>query len=443
MPKLTPASVEKHKPGKTRREIPDAASPGLYLIIQPGSGTKSFAMRFRNGNGRHVKLTLGPLDLTGNEAVDAPVLGQPLTLISARRLASEMNRQRALGKDTVALRHRERLERKAGQAKDFSTAALDFVEQYLKRKVRRWQASARLLGVVIGDDGKLAVMPKGLTDRWRDRPIKEINSDDIHQIVKEVREKAVPGLKRYAYGPSDAMARSMFAVLSRLFRWLLEERRITVNPVIGVAMPESPEPRERTLTDDEIKKFWIACEKIGEPASQCLKLLLLTGCRLNEIAQLRRSEINDKDRTATIPSNRVKNKKSFVLPLSPMAWNILQSVQTKGDLFFTTERGKPIGPWSRIKRQLDAEMKTAPWRTHDLRRCFSTNLNKIGIAPHVVETCLNHVSGHKGSVAGVYNTYQYLPEKTQAMNRWTDHVAGLIEGRAAKIFVMKRKRVAK
>ena len=265
MPKLTPASVEKHKPGKTRREIPDAASPGLYLIIQPGSGTKSFAMRFRNGNGRHVKLTLGPLDLTGNEAADAPVLGQPLTLLSARRLASEMNRQRALGKDTVAIRHRERLERKAGGSKTFSQAALDFSEQYLKREVRRWQASARLLGIVVDDEGKLAMMPKGLADRWRDRPITEINGDDIHLIVDEVREKSVPGLKRHADGPSDAMARSMFAVLSRMFRWLLEKRRVKVNPVIGVAMPKSSKPRERTLADDEIKKFWIACEKVGQP----------------------------------------------------------------------------------------------------------------------------------------------------------------------------------
>jgi integrase len=438
MPKLTPASVEKHKPGKHRREIPDAASPGLYLIVQP-SGHKSFCIRFRNGNGRHVKLTLGPLDLSGNEAADAPTLGQPLTLVSARRLASEMNRQRALGKDMVALRHRERLERKAGGARTFSQAAFDFTEQYLKRKVRRWQASARLLGVVLGDGGKPAMMPKGLSDRWRDRPISEINGDDIHQIVKEVREKAVPGLKRYADGPSDAMARSMFAVLSRMFRWLLEERRVTVNPVIGVAMPESSEPRERTLADDEIKKFWIACEKVGQPASQCLKLLLLTGCRLNEIAKLRRDEINEKDHTATIPSARTKNKKSFVLPLSPLAWQILQNVQTKGDLFFTTERGKPIGPWSRIKRQLDAAMKVPAWRLHDTRRTFSTGLNKLGIQPHVVEAALNHVSGAKAGVAGVYNQYQYLPEKIAAMNRWTDHVAGLIEGRTAKVVPMKNK----
>src|SRR5262249_36885474 len=117
MPKLTPASVEKFKPHKTRREIPDAASPGLYLFVQPKTGNKSFHMRFRNPHGRHANLTLGPLDLNGKEAAGDPVIGQPLTLVSARRLASEIHRQRALGKEVVGNRHRDRLERKAGGAK--------------------------------------------------------------------------------------------------------------------------------------------------------------------------------------------------------------------------------------------------------------------------------------------------------------------------------------
>ena len=84
-------------------------------------------------------------------------------------------------------------------------------------------------------------------------------------------------------------------------------------------------------------------------------------------------------------------------------------------------------------------MKIPPWRSHDLRRTFSTNLNKIGIQPHVVEACLNHVTGSQGRVASVYNKYHYLPEKIQAVNRWAEHVAGLVEGRTAKVVPMKRK----
>ena len=236
----------------------------------------------------------------------------------------------------------------------------------------------------------------------------------------------------------------MHSCLSKMFAWLLEKRRVKVNPVIGVAMPKSSKARERTLTDDEIKRFWIACDNVGEPASQCLKLLLLCGARLNEIARLRRAEVSDKDHTATIPASRTKNKREFVLPLSPLAWKILQTIQTKGDLYFVSERGKPIGPWSRIKARLDAEMKpAAAWRLHDLRRCFSTNLNKLGIQPHIVESCLNHASGFKASVAGTYNVWHYLPEKKTALERWAEHIDGLIVNRAAKVVTMKKARAAK
>ena len=301
MPKLTPASVEKHKPNKhRRREISDAASPGLYLVVQP-SGTKSFAMRYRNANGRHVKLTLGRLDLTGQEAADAPVIGQPLTLVSARRLASEVHRQRALGKDTVAARHRERLERKAGGARTFSQAALDFTEQYLKREVRRWQASARLLGIVVDDDGKLAMTPKGLTDRWRDRPITDINGDDIHLIVDEVREKAVPGLKRRAGGPSEAMARAMYSCLSRMFGWLVEKRRVQASPVIGVTMPKTAKSRDRVLTDDELKKFWAACARAGQPGTAMPEIAFADRLPVerNRQAAPRRNQRQGQDRHAS------------------------------------------------------------------------------------------------------------------------------------------------
>ena len=107
MPRLTPASVRKLKPSrKERREIPDAGSPGLYLLVQP-SGTKTWAMRYRSPHGKHVKLTLGPLDLSGRQADEIPVIGQALSLVGARRLASEVHRQRALGHDVAETLYRE------------------------------------------------------------------------------------------------------------------------------------------------------------------------------------------------------------------------------------------------------------------------------------------------------------------------------------------------
>jgi hypothetical protein len=81
----------------------------------------------------------------------------------------------------------------------------------------------------------------------------------------------------------------------------------------------------------------------------------------------------------------------------------------------------------------------SPWVLHDLRRVCSTGMNSIGIEPHIVEACLNHVSGSRSGVAGTYNRYQYLPEKTAALARWADHIAALVEGRSAKVVRLPRK----
>jgi Arm DNA-binding domain len=167
---LTSAAVERFRPNKDRREIPDGGCPGLYLIIQP-SGAKSWALRFRRPNGKPAKLTLGKVDLTNTEPESDPIMGAPLTLASARRLASELHHQRARGKDVVAAKHREKLERAARGRNDFTQAALDFIMQHAMRRTRRWRERARLLGLRPADDGVgFVLIPNGLADRWRDRP---------------------------------------------------------------------------------------------------------------------------------------------------------------------------------------------------------------------------------------------------------------------------------
>ena len=321
----------------------------------------------------------------------------------------------------------------------FDGAALNFVEQYLKRKVRRWQAAARLIGIAPDSEGQLQITPKGLADRWRDKPLSSITADDVHWVIDEARERAVPGLKRSGNGPSESMAHQMSSVLRRMFTWLLGKRLIKTNVFADVVAPKaSGNSRERFLSDSEIVKFWHATDKLDAPAGQALKLLLLTGCRLNEIAMLSRAEVDGN--TITIPSHRSKNKLAHVIPLPPLALDILQSVKTTGDLYFTGKSGKPLGPWSRIKKKLDAAMKPeTPFVVHDLRRTVSTGMNGLGITPAHVEAVLNHISGHKSGVAGTYNRFSYADEKAAALNRWSAHVFSLIEGRKANVVPLKRR----
>jgi integrase len=430
---LTAPAVQRLRPGKERREIPDGGCAGLYLVIQPG-GRKGWALRFRRPGGTTAKLTLGPVDLSGKEAAAEPVLGAPLTLAGARRLATELHHQRAKGRDIVATKHREKLEREARGTKTFAAAALDFIEQHAARKNRRWLEQARLLGLrPVAEGGGLELIPRGLADRWRDRGIDNIDGDDIHAIVDEAREHGVPGLERRANGPTEARAGAMFATLSKMFGWLIAKRRLSQNPVTGVARPETPQARDRVLTNDEIKRFWSVASKERAEFGALLKVLLLTGCRLNEASGMRRSELSDDLATWSIPSSRTKNRRPFVLPLPPLARTLITTVSSNDDLIFTTDGAHPVSIGSKIKRRLDAAMKIPPWRIHDLRRTAATGMAEIGIAPHIIEACLNHISGAKAGVAGTYNRAAYAAEKKAALERWAAHIEGLIAGHAAKV----------
>ena len=436
---LTAIAVKSFKSGKVRRELPDGGCPGLYLVIQ-SSGQKSWALRFRRPNGKPAKLTLGPLDLSGREAPAQPAIGHPLTLASARALAAELGRQRVRGRDVVAdhvaAKSRQKVEQETRARNTFAGAAREFIEQYAKKKTRRWQQQARLLGFSPASDA-LEIIPGGLAHRWRDKPTVDIDGHDIHSLIDETRRHGVPGLEQRTNEPSEARARVMLACLSKMFSWLAQHRKVEKNPCSGVHRPDPSRARDRVLTDTEIVKFWLGAEKIGGMFAPLLKLLLLTGCRLNEVAGMTREELSDNGLTWNIPGSRTKNRRAHLVPLAPLARDILKSLTAKAGLLFTTTGTSPVSGFSKIKKRLDKSMLIPPWRLHDLRRTCATGMAGIGIAPHVVEAALNHVSGAKASVAGTYNRAAYEPEKRAALERWANYVAGIIAGRAAKVVPLR------
>ena len=171
---LTATTIDKLKPAAERLEIPDAAAPGLRLIIHP-SGSKSWAMRFRRPSGKTAKLTLGKVDLSGKETASQPVIGQPMSLAAARALASEINRQRALDVDVIASRKLERKERRSRllqrNSDTFAMATRDFIDDHkvarTGRKPRHRRGVARVLGLDYGADGSE-------TDRHQERHLRPL-----------------------------------------------------------------------------------------------------------------------------------------------------------------------------------------------------------------------------------------------------------------------------
>ena len=190
----------------------------------------------------------------------------------------------------------------------------------------------------------------------------------------------------------------------------------------GRRPPCDAAPRERVLRDTEVATFWRAARAERKEFAAVLMLLLLTGQRRGEVSGMRRSELSDDGDTWTIPGERTKNRRVHVVPLSKLARDIVAGVGTKSEIMFTTNGRAPVVIGSKIKRRLDAVMKTTPWRLHDLRRTAATGMAELGMQPHVVEAVLNHVSGHRAGVAGTYNRAAYAAEKKAALEKWAAHV---------------------
>jgi integrase len=206
--------------------------------------------------------------------------------------------------------------------------------------------------------------------------------------------------------------------LSAFFRWAIGEGLCEENPVAGTNKQEENGPRERSLTDAEAAAIWLACP--ANDFGRIVKLLMLTGCRRDEIGALRWSEIDLKANTITLPAARTKNKVEHTVPLSELAIAVLAEIKRIDgrDLVFGRSDYGFLG-WSKSKTWLDEKLTIAEWRLHDLRRTVRTGLGKLGIAPHVAEAVLNHLPPR---LVRTYDRNTYAVEKQTALNAWATHL---------------------
>jgi integrase len=321
-----------------------------------------------------------------------------VTLEDARRIARNRFAQVELGTDPAA--DRARAKARAAAAK--LTLAV-VAERYLVGKKRRPNTEQ--------------AVKRYFTMHWallRDTPIGDIKRAEIAALLQEMTK---------ANG-AVAAARAR-AHLSALFTWAMKEGLCESNPVVATNNPaEGIKPRDRVLSDAEVRLIWNACG--DEDFSRIVKLLLLTGARRDEIGALQWAEI-DAD-TMTIPGERTKNHRALALPLPPLALDLLPPVRGARPYVFGI-RGPGFRTWSYGKIALDnriavvAGKPLAPWVLHDLRRTMRTGLGKIGVAPHVAELVINHV---RSGVEAIYDRHRYQPEIKAALAAWADHLIAIV-----------------
>ncbi|WDF73940.1 tyrosine-type recombinase/integrase [Novosphingobium sp. KACC 22771] len=266
------------------------------------------------------------------------------------------------------------------------------------------------------------------------KPLPHITRTDLQLIIDGIPVK------------HRASRLAVYAYASVLFRWAMERGEIIDNPVRLMAKPSAPEARDRVLTDDELVAIWKAASSLRDPFGPYFQLLMLTGQRREEVASMNWAELDRSSSMWVIPANKAKNGVAHMVPLAPRIiveldrLALIEQNKAKADEpaaerwpkagSVISLRGKqPLTCYSRAKRQLDEATEAgtvSPWRVHDLRRTLATGLQRLGVRFEVTEAVLNHVSGARSGVAGIYQRHDWKDEKRSAMEAWGRHLTAIL-----------------
>jgi integrase len=421
MPKLVPKraltdrAIIALKPRVGQRyEVLDAYIPGLAVRVSD-QGHKSFVLIARYpGSPNPTRRTLGQYGA--------------ITLAAARKKAQDWHELLANGIDPADEMERQQLAEQRRRASSFAAVAEDFIVDKLSRE--RWGRH------VERDLRRLFVKP------WGDRPIADITSADVRLVVRELKREG-----------KERQAHNQLALIRRFFGWAIEqgEYGLEASPVDRIK-PEKligkKAVRTRVLRDDELRAYWLAADGAAYPYGAYFRFLAVTGQRKQEVADARWSEFDLDKKLWTIPAARMKADAAHVVPLSPMAMEILSTLPRFGgqyDFVFTSSYGeRPISAFSREKIALDAAMlielraagknELEPFVIHDIRRTMRTHLSALPIPDLVRELVIAHT---KPGLHKVYDQHAYLDEKRHALELWAQRLHNVVEPRQDNVVPLR------
>ena len=242
--------------------------------------------------------------------------------------------------------------------------------------------------------------------KFRPRKLADITTQDVTNITDKI-------------APSEG--EHLHRACKTFFRWCVRRRLLQHSPIEGLELPSMWKPRERVLSDEELCAVWHAVDQVNGTFCRVVKLLILTGQRRGEIGQLKQEWIAEN--TITIPAQVSKNRRAHTFPIGMHAVSLAEPITFNG--------------WAKCKAQLDKRIAIArgskeepspipPWTLHDLRRTFATGLQRLGVRIEVIEALLNHVSGTRAGIVGVYQRHHYQDEMREAVGHWENHLKSIL-----------------
>jgi integrase len=407
--KLTKGNIAALKlpAGKNDVTVWDDELPGFGVRLRQGKDgvSKTYRIQYRVGGVQQR-----------SKALDC----RRVNVEDARRVARQLFAQAHLGIDVAADKDKARAD--VVRAKLTLGAVSD---RYLAVKAEEMKSGTY-------SESTYVAAQRYFKTHWaalRDRPLDAIKRIDIAVNLQELTSKRGRS--------AAAKARN---ILSTLYSWAMAEGLCDSNPVIATRDPEAGVlPRERVLSDSEIKIIWSALDgyEFGE-FTAIVRLLLLTGCRRAEIGGLRWSEVDNESGTLTIPGTRTKNRRTLVLPLPAPALNILRQVpRNHNSNVFGGRDG--FTSWAVFTKKLNDRlaaggMSLPHWTLHDLRRTMRTGLGRLGVRPDICEMVINHAPA---TIIATYDRYRYQPEIANALLQWSEHVTAIAEGRKRKVVPLR------
>jgi integrase len=395
--RLTTKYIENVRPDPVRREVPDS-TPGLYLQLQP-SGHRSWAVRYRF-NGRPSKLTIGAWPA--------------VSLADARVAATRAREQVAKGMDPARAKADAKVRTDAAKADTLTSIC----ENYLKREGGKLRTF----------DQRVSILKRHVYPVLGSRPIGEIRRSEIVHLLDRVEDNSGPRAADVTLG-----------VLRRIFHWHEKRTDEFRSPIIrGMARQNAKDHRrERILDDDEIRRLWAATAD-GSAFTSLVRIALLTSARRNEIAGMRRDEIDD-DGIWTLPAARSKTKTEVVRPLSAAALAVLEGMpHIDGcDYPFTLNAASPLASFSDPKAKLDAASGVTNWRLHDLRRTARSLMSRAGVHSDIAEKCLGH---SRGDIIERYDQHKYIDEMQRAFEVLSAQIERIVNPPEGEVIPMMRRR---
>jgi integrase len=284
-----------------------------------------------------------------------------------------------------------------------------------------------------------------------ERPAEDLDRATVVRALDSLsRRPKDKGRATKAAPRGSAIAGRTAAYGRACFAWAMKRGTVPSNPFAELPLPTVVNKRDRVLSDEEAAAIWRAAGEAPLPYSAIVRLLMLTGQRREEVAGMTWAELSEDLATWTIPATRTKNGIPHLVPLSQPARELIHSLRSDGEsvqrtlqdrraklaLVFPGERGTPFSGWSKAKSALDIASGVSGWWLHDLRRTLATGLQRHGVRLEVTEAVLNHLSGSRAGVVGIYQRHDWAEEKRSALDAWSAHLLAAAKGRLTAVKVL-------